>query len=278
MPAEPEADDGARRAALGAYLRSRRAAVTPEQLGLPTGRRRRTPGLRREELAHLAGIGVTWYTWLEQGRDIRASEQVLVAISRTLRLDPYEHAHLMTLASGGSTTDVRETECAAVTPPMTEILTKLDPYPTFIRNARGDILAYNRAYSALMGGLDEIPFSERNLLLQGLLNPAWRERIVEWESWAARLVASFHGAWGKHVGEPAWEALVRRLSAESTVFSGLWQRCNVGRDAVTTWGIVGASGEDVAEYAVTEMGVGADVFVVALTPVETGAEQAHSAS
>src|SRR5262249_18291955 len=157
-------------------------------------------------------------------------------ISRTLRLDPHEHAHLMTLAGGGSVADVRESDGAAVTPSMTPILTKLDPYPALIPNARGDILAYNRAYPELMGGLDEVPFSERNLLVQGLLSPAWRERVVEWESWVAGLVACFHGAWGRHVGEAAWESLIRRLSAESNVFSGLWQRCNVGREAMTTWG------------------------------------------
>jgi transcriptional regulator with XRE-family HTH domain len=82
-----------RRGELGAFLRSRRARITPEQVSLPLNGRGRTPGLRREEVAQLAGIGVAWYTWLEQGRDINASEQVLAAISRTLRLDPYEQVH-----------------------------------------------------------------------------------------------------------------------------------------------------------------------------------------
>src|SRR3954453_7595027 len=87
-----------RRHELAAFLRSRRARVTPEDVGLPGGSRRRTPGLRREEVAQLAGVGVTWYTWLEQGRPIKASVQVLDAVSRTLRLDPTEHEHLYRLA------------------------------------------------------------------------------------------------------------------------------------------------------------------------------------
>src|SRR5437588_2620176 len=90
--------DAVRRGELAAFLRSRRERITPEQVGLPPGGRRRTPGLRREEVAQLAGVGVTWYTWLEQGRDIHASDQVLAAIAATLQLDPYERAHLYTLA------------------------------------------------------------------------------------------------------------------------------------------------------------------------------------
>src|SRR5262245_20516164 len=87
-----------RRRELGAFVRSRRERITPDQVGLASYRRRRTPGLRREEVAQLAGVGVTWYTWLEQGREINPSAQVLAAISRTLRLDPDEHSHLFTLA------------------------------------------------------------------------------------------------------------------------------------------------------------------------------------
>jgi len=91
-------ESGLRRQELARFLRSRRERITPEQVGLPIVGRRRTPGLRREEVAQLAGVGVTWYTWLEQGRDINASEQVLQAIARTLRLDPHEHVHLFRLA------------------------------------------------------------------------------------------------------------------------------------------------------------------------------------
>ncbi|WP_124389785.1 helix-turn-helix transcriptional regulator [Rhodococcus wratislaviensis] len=222
----------ARRGELGAFLKSRRARITPEQVGLPTGGRRRTPGLRREEIAQLAGVGVTWYTWLEQGRDINASEQVLAAISRTLRLDLHEHAHLFTLA--GVTEPLSETECNAVTPSMKTMIAKLDPYPVMVCNARCDVLAYNRGYCWLMGDMDAIPFGERNLLVQSLLNPEWRERIVGWEEHVPRIVAGFRAAWAEHVSEPAWKSLVKRLTAESPMFDQLWNRCDVTREPVST--------------------------------------------
>src|ERR671937_2290240 len=113
-----------RRRALAEFLRSRRERITPEQVGLPPGVRRRTPGLRREEVAQLAGVGVTWYTWLEQGRAINVSEQVLDAIARTLLLDPYERSHLFTLA--GSRGRIIEQECRSLTPGVQPLLDKLD--------------------------------------------------------------------------------------------------------------------------------------------------------
>ncbi|MGW9185503.1 helix-turn-helix transcriptional regulator [Agromyces sp. NPDC055661] len=225
-------DVSARRGELGAFLRSRRARITPEQVGLPAGGRRRTPGLRREEVAQLAGIGVTWYTWLEQGRDITASEQVLVAVSRTLRLDPHEHAHLFTLA--GMTDPLSGLDCTAVTPSMTALMGKLDPYPVMVRNARCDILAFNPGFSWLMGELDALPFDERNLLVQSLLNPVWRARTIDWEEQVRRLVADFRAAWAEHVSEPAWRSLVKRLTAESPMFAQLWDRCDVSREPLTT--------------------------------------------
>ena len=106
--------DQARREELGAFLRNRRERILPEQMGLPAGGRRRTPGLRREEVAQLAGVGVTWYTWLEQGRDINVSDQVLEAVSRTLMFDPHERAHVMTLAGLGELEAARE--CSAFPP------------------------------------------------------------------------------------------------------------------------------------------------------------------
>jgi transcriptional regulator with XRE-family HTH domain len=221
-----------RRGELGAFLRSRRARITPEQVGLPLGGRRRTPGLRREEVAQLAGVGVTWYTWLEQGRDINASEQVLGAISRTLRLDPHEHSHLFTLA--GAPEPPAADECTAITPSMRKMMTQLEPFPVAVRNARCDLLGYNRAYAWLMGGVDSIPFEDRNTLVQCLLNPDWRARTVGWEDEAARLVAGFRAAWAEHVNEPSWKSLVKRLTAESPTFEQLWSRCDVTRAPVTT--------------------------------------------
>src|SRR5215831_10548683 len=110
----PHTTDDVRRHELGTFLRSRRERVSPEQVGLPPSRRRRTPGLRREEVAQLAGIGITWYTWLEQGRDINASPQVLDAIARTLLFDGHERAHLFTLAGSADATGAGD--CQSIPP------------------------------------------------------------------------------------------------------------------------------------------------------------------
>jgi transcriptional regulator with XRE-family HTH domain len=225
-------EEGLRRDELGAFLRSRRARITPEQVGLPLGGRRRTPGLRREEVAQLAGVGVTWYTWLEQGRDINASEKVLAAISRTLRLDPHEHLHLFTLA--GAPEPPSEKHCNAVTPSMRMMMAKLEPYPVVVRNARCDLLGYNRGYTWLMGEVDDIPFEDRNTMVQCLLNPQWRERMLDWETNVPRVIASFRAAMAEHVAETSWKSLVKRLKAESPMFARLWDQHDVNPDPIRT--------------------------------------------
>src|SRR5215471_6096472 len=124
-----------RRAELAAFLRSRRERITPEQAGLPPGSRRRTPGLRREEVAQLSGVGVTWYTWLEQGRDITVSDQVLAAIARSLMLEAYERSHLFALAGSAATQSITR-DCQTVSPAMHAMLAQLDPFPAVVQNAR----------------------------------------------------------------------------------------------------------------------------------------------
>jgi len=221
-----------RRQELARFLRSRRERITPEQVGLPLLGRRRTPGLRREEVAQLAGVGVTWYTWLEQGRDINASEQVLQAIARTLRLDPHEHTHLFRLA--GAPEPESEKDCQVISPQLEMMLKKLEPYPVAVRNARCDLLGYNRGYTWLMGDVDTIPFEDRNTLVQCLLNPQWRERMLDWDTNIPRVIASFRAAMAEHVAEPAWKNLVKRLKAESPLFAELWPHHDVNSEPIRT--------------------------------------------
>ncbi|WP_236790239.1 helix-turn-helix transcriptional regulator [Amycolatopsis sp. GM8] len=222
--AVPVSADVIRRRELAGFLRSRRERITPEQVGLPVFGRRRTPGLRREEVAQLAGVGVTWYTWLEQGRDINASEQVLQAVADTLRLDPYERAHLFTLA--GAPEPPMDRECKAVTPAIHAMLAKLEPYPAAVYNARTDILAYNRVFNWLLD-VDDLPFEERNSLLQCFTNPGWRARMQDWDTAVPRSVAQLRAMMAEHVGEPAWKQLVKRLRRESAEFATLWNRHDV---------------------------------------------------
>jgi transcriptional regulator with XRE-family HTH domain len=216
--------DTVRRRELAGFLRSRRERITPDQVGLPTAGRRRTPGLRREEVAQLAGVGVTWYTWLEQGRDINVSEQVLEAIAGTLRLDPYERSHLFTLA--GAPEPPREKECRAIPPGVHAMLAKLDPLPAVVMNARTDILAYNRGYDFMMD-VESLPLAERNGTLQMFTNPDWKRRLVDWSERCDQLVGQLRAAHAEHVGEPAWKSLIKRLRRESPEFEARWQRHEV---------------------------------------------------
>jgi transcriptional regulator with XRE-family HTH domain len=213
-----------RRRELAEFLRTRRARITPDDVGLPAGGRRRTPGLRREEVAGLAGVGVTWYTWLEQGRDIRVSEQVLEAVARALRLDRHERAYLFTLTGSAPATAVQE---HAIDTATLRVLDAVDPWPASVQNARFDVLAYNRGYARLIGDLDALPPMERNSLWLTFTDPDWRKAIVEWESLAVRSVSRLRAQWPSHAADPAWQSLVKRLIAASPDFARMWQSHDV---------------------------------------------------
>lgn len=219
--------DRIRRRELAAFLRSRRERLSPAEVGLPPGGRRRTPGLRREEVALLAGVGVTWYTWLEQGRDINASEQVLEAIARTLLLDAHERAHLFTLS--GITPPGAAEDCHAVTPEVRAVLDRLYPFPAFVSNGRYDLLAYNRAYEVLVGDLDALPFDERNTLWLIFAKQTTSRCFIDGDESKARLVAQLRSAMAEHVADPAWKCLVRRLRDASPEFRRIWDRHDVAR-------------------------------------------------
>jgi MmyB-like transcription regulator ligand binding domain/Helix-turn-helix domain len=214
-----------RRRELAGFLRSRRERLTPEQLGLPQVGRRRTPGLRREEVAAHAGVGVTWYTWLEQARDINVSEQVLDAISRTLLLDPHERVHLFTLA--GAPVGAVGSDSMPVSDQVRQLMAKIDPYPAAVTNGRYDLLAYNRAYTVLVGDLDALPFDQRNTLWLAFTSPTMRQAIVDREPAVRRMVALYRASMAEHVGEPAWKCMVKRLQDASPEFAELWQRHDV---------------------------------------------------
>jgi transcriptional regulator with XRE-family HTH domain len=217
--------DSIRRDELAAFLRSRRERIGPEQVGLIRSRRRRTPGLRREEVAQLAGVGVTWYTWLEQGRDIHASPQVLEAISRTLLFDAHERAHLFTLAGAADTTVADE--CQTLAPTVQPLLDRLGPYPSLALNGRYDVLAYNRTWLSAFPRFTELPLEDRNCLWLIFTDAAWRKVILDWEDAAVRMVAGYRAAMAEHVAEPAWGQFVARLHRASPEFTAVWDRHDV---------------------------------------------------
>jgi transcriptional regulator with XRE-family HTH domain len=215
----------ARRGELAEFLRSRRERISPDQVGLPTSGRRRTPGLRREEVATLAGVGVTWYTWLEQGRDIQPSAQVLDALARTLLLDRHERAHVFTLS--GHPDPSPAAEAAPLPAGVHRLLAQLEPMPAVVRNARYDVLAYNRTYRFMIDDLDSIPPEERNALWVTFTYPKWRAALPDFADGAPQLVASLRAATAEHLGEPAWKCFVRQLCAASPEFEALWERHDV---------------------------------------------------
>ncbi|MFD8544000.1 helix-turn-helix transcriptional regulator [Streptomyces sp. NPDC059649] len=225
--AAPPHDDAARRAELAAFLRSRRERITPEQVGLPRGARRRTPGLRREEVAHLGAVGVTWYTWLEQGRDIHVSPQVLDAVARALLLDRAERSHLFALA--GAVDPVPGTECTGVPRALRQVLDQLSPFPAVMQNARFDILAYNSTYGQLMCDLDALPEEDRNCMWLAFTHPEWRARVVDLDATMRVMAAKFRASMAEHLAEPAWKALVARLTEASPEFREIWARHEVVR-------------------------------------------------
>ncbi|EFL31985.1 DNA-binding protein [Streptomyces viridochromogenes DSM 40736] len=218
-------DTDVRRHELAAFLRSRRERIAPEQVGLPRGRRRRTPGLRREEVAQLSAVGVTWYTWLEQARDIQVSVQVLDALARALLLDPGERAHLFQLAGAADPTPA--TTCPSVTPAMRAVLEQVEPFPACLQNSRYDILAYNRTYGLLLCDLDTVPPEDRNCMVLSYTHPGWQSSIVHLEETQRLMAARFRAAMAGHLTEPAWKMLLKRLRTESPQFRAAWDRHEV---------------------------------------------------
>lgn len=214
-----------RRHELAGFLRSRRERITPEQVGLPRGRRRRTPGLRREEVAQLSAVGVTWYTWLEQARDIQVSPQVLDALARALLLDRSERTHLFSLA--GAIDPAPGTECPSVTPALREMLWQLDPIPACVQNSRYDILAYNRTYGRLLCDLDAVAPENRNCMLLSYTDENWRASVVDLPEMNRVMAAKFRASMAEHLAEPAWKALVKRLETASPEFREIWARHEV---------------------------------------------------
>ncbi|WP_328683388.1 helix-turn-helix transcriptional regulator [Streptomyces sp. NBC_00343] len=215
-----------RRPELAAFLRSRRARVTPHDVGMPPGFRRRTPGLRREEVAQLSGVGVTWYTWLEQGRPINASAQVLDAVARTLRLDAPEREHLYHLAEVPYA-HPPEATVQSVGPEIQGILDALDPRPAVVYNARYDILATNSPYRTVFWLEPLAPGPMPNALWKLFTVPEEECPLLYRETELPVMVATLRSAYGVHTGEPAWEEFIRGLSAASPLFARLWRSGDV---------------------------------------------------
>src|SRR5208282_3273785 len=222
--------DRSRRAELGSFLKVRRARLRPEDVGLPPGPRRRTPGLRREEVALLAGV--SWYTWLEQGRPINASWQVLDAVARTLRLDGAERWHLYRLAEA---MPVRSWAKAAAAPEAVgEVLRSLDPLPAVLINGRFDIVETNAAHEEMFWDWHSLPCVHKNLLWCAVTEPRARELFLNYDEEIPYLVARLRASYAQHIGDPEWDEDIRRLAGLSREFAELWARHEVAGPAART--------------------------------------------
>ena len=201
---------------LGTFLRSRRERIAPADTGLPVTGRRRTPGLRREELALLAGISATWLTYLEQGRDVRPSDQVLDALARALRLTAAEQEHLRRLA-GGDTTGEKDTPEEAA-PEVAGVPALLGDNPAYVTGVCYDILATNAAAAELFRGIEP----GGNVVRWMFTEPAAREILVDWEREARSILARLRAIAGRHPDHPRVTRLVAELTEASPEVRQWW--------------------------------------------------------
>lgn len=206
---------------LGAFLRSRRERVTPAEAGLPTTTRRRTPGLRREELAVLAGISATWYTYLEQGRDVQASHQVLSALSAALKLDRSEKDHLFRLAGQRLDDPVAPDPLPAEVAAVPELL---QPNPAYIVDATYDVLSHNAAAADLFPNLSE---PDPNFARWVFTDPRSRHVVIDWEPEARSLLARLRALYARHPGEPRFTRLIDDLHEAAQEVRSWWPHYEV---------------------------------------------------
>jgi transcriptional regulator with XRE-family HTH domain len=210
---------------LGEYLKDRRTKLDPAAFGLPL-KRRRTPGLRREEVAQRANVSATWYTWLEQGRGGAPSADVLDRISRALMLTDVEREHLF-LIGLGHPPDVRFREVESISPRLQRILDAMPLSPAIVKNATWDVLAWNKAAAALFTDYAELPPEKRNILRLMFTSQRTIDAQTHWEHVARYVVAVFRGDVARAGASERVKALVSELSATSPVFAKMWQSNDV---------------------------------------------------
>jgi transcriptional regulator with XRE-family HTH domain len=252
---------------LGELLRSRRERLCPADVGLPARARRRTPGLRREEVAQLANVSTTYYTFLEQGRATRPSPEVVDALAAALRLDPVEQRHLRDLAYAVAQHHADEPETLAE--PVRRLVRRLDPHPTYVKGRRWDILAANASAVALFGGWDGNEHQTPNMLRWMFTDPAARDLYTDWSTEARGMLARFRAATAARPNDPAAHALLEEIRGVSTEARSWWQRHHVAPigsgDKTLRHKIVG---ELRLEHAVLHVGGQPDQHLVTFSGLE----------
>ncbi|RUY65673.1 XRE family transcriptional regulator [Mesorhizobium sp. M7A.F.Ca.CA.001.13.1.1] len=259
--------EDSRRRELGAFLRSRRERLTPSAAGIATGLRRRTPGLRREEVAMIAGVGTTWYTWLEQGREVRPSVEVLTALAEALRLDAAEQQHLFILA------DRQQPERRAVAPekvdgPLLHMLQSLVLQPAYVVGRRWDVLAWNPAAVAVFGDYGLLEGDARNIVHMVFTSPHHRHLLVDWEQLARTVLASFRATSARYVGDPDFERLIELMTRSSPEFRAWWPKRDVAHRLSGVKHVRHPSaGAMTFEHMSLSIGDGSDMKLIVYTPL-----------
>jgi transcriptional regulator with XRE-family HTH domain len=215
-----------RRKALAQFLRTRREHMSPSQVGLPVGTRRRTPGLRREELALIAGVGTDWYTRLEQGRDITVSAQILESLAHALQLNPDERTHLFVLARKQLPVDPLPLT-QSVDPALQLVLERMGTYPAAVVSPRWDMIAWNQATCQVYADFSTMSARERNVLWFLFTDPRQRTQWVNWEEEAQSKLAFFRASTQRYIGEAWLTELVNDLTDVSPEFREWWPRHEV---------------------------------------------------
>ncbi|MGH4028203.1 helix-turn-helix transcriptional regulator [Actinomycetota bacterium Odt1-20B] len=224
---EKPADEAkARRLAeLREFLMSRRARVSPTEAGLPDGgARRRTPGLRREEVAVLAGVGASWYQWLEQGRDISVSPQVLDSVARVLKLSSAERRHLYVLAGLNPPAPEVEQSDLYMCEGLQRLIDTWMPFPAHIMDPYYNCVMYNDAAGMVLGMRPE---NTQNCIIDFFTDPIYRARSASWEQNAASVVAQFRAACSDHPDDEGFQAVISELQEISPEFVELWERRDI---------------------------------------------------
>lgn len=214
-----------RRRELRSFLQVCRKRLTPEQVGLPPGERRHVKGLRREEVAALAGIGITWYTWLEQGRDIQVSDVLVERLAHVLRLNEEERAYLFLLTTPsptGQLTVIQPPPTAPAEAFLQTLLDALTPFPALLRDQHWDILGWNQAEADLVPWASMAPV-ERNMLLYLFTNPHAQDHLPQWEEYARSVLQVFRLTWSQFPSDERLTSLLLSLCQTSNTFREWWQ-------------------------------------------------------
>lgn len=214
--------------ALSVFLKNQRAKLNPEALGFPAGTRRRTPGLRREEVAQLAGVSTTWYTWLEQGRDVKASASVLDCIATALQMNADERKYLHSLAfeSGSEPVPPRQ-EPVQLSPSLRKIITELAYCPVIVSDRMCNIVGWNPAAAYVFLDFAQIPPEERNMIRLLFTRKEFRRLAVNWEQFSSSFLSMFRSYYGEYVGDGWYEHFLEEMMREHSDFKAMWENSQV---------------------------------------------------